>query len=118
MDTSLLQELQQKLKREQARLRAAIGAIAKKEGKSYAPTFVEMGDDEEAGQDEAEQYAVNTATEEALEPMLARIEHALDKIAKGVYGVCEKCGEDIPAERLQAAPEAEYCLKHGAEAEA
>ncbi len=118
MEKSLIQELQQKLKREQARLRAVMGTVAKKEGKSYAPTFVEMGEDEEAGQDEAEQYTINASTEEELEPMLARIEHALNKIEKGVYGVCEKCGQDIPAERLQAAPEAEYCLEHGTEAEA
>ncbi|MDO8558169.1 MAG: TraR/DksA C4-type zinc finger protein [bacterium] len=117
MDAVLIQELQQKLKREQARLRAVIGTVAKKEGKSYAPTFVEMGEDEEAGQDEAEQYIINASTEEALEPMLARIEHALNKMEKGVYGVCEKCGQDIAPERLRAVPEAEYCLEHAKEAE-
>lgn len=112
MDQHLIQELQQKLKKEQARLRAALGTVAKIEGKSYAPKFEDMGADDEASQDEVENYVINTSTEETLEPMLYRVEHALDKIAKGLYGVCEKCGADIPIERLKAAPEAEYCVEH------
>lgn len=115
MDVALIQELQQKLKKEQARLRAALGAVAKIEGKSYAPKFEDMGTDDEAGQDEVENYIVNTSTEETLEPMLYRVEHALDKISKGIYGMCEKCGAEIPQDRLQAAPEAEYCVEHAAD---
>ena len=112
MDPKTLEELKQALKKEQARLRAVLGAVAKKEGRSYTPKFVEMGEDTEAGEDEAEQYAINMATEQELEPMLARVEHALTKIDNGIYGVCEKCGKDIPLERLKAIPEAEYCIEH------
>ncbi|MDP3963324.1 MAG: TraR/DksA C4-type zinc finger protein [bacterium] len=115
MDQKILDELKQALKKKQARLRGVIGGIAKKEGLSYTPKFVEMGEDTEAGEDEAEQYAINMATEEDLEPVLAQIEHSLEKFDNGTYGVCEKCGKEIPVERLQAAPEAEYCVEHAEE---
>jgi RNA polymerase-binding protein DksA len=111
MEQSFLQELSQKLKKEQARLRQALFAVAD-EKKSFEPKFEEMGSDMEASTDEAEQFEVNIGTEHALEPMLVKVEHALDKIERGSYGVCEKCGAEIPAERLKAAPEAEYCVEH------
>ena len=41
---------------------------------------------------------------------IAAIEAALQRIAEGSYGVCIDCGEDIPAARLHAAPEAARCV--------
>jgi DnaK suppressor protein len=35
---------------------------------------------------------------------------ALTKIEKGMYGVCEECGEEIPANRLRAIPDTSYCI--------
>ena len=39
------------------------------------------------------------------------IDRALEKIDLGTYGVCEKCGENIPKERLKALPYAALCVK-------
>ena len=39
------------------------------------------------------------------------IDKALEKIVLGTYGVCEKCGENIPRERLKALPYAALCVK-------
>ena len=39
------------------------------------------------------------------------IDVALEKIESGTYGVCEKCGESIPKERLKALPHAALCVK-------
>lgn len=39
------------------------------------------------------------------------IDHALEKLDLGTYGVCEKCGENIPKERLKALPYAALCVK-------
>lgn len=39
------------------------------------------------------------------------IEDALKKIEKGKYGLCEKCGNQIPLERLLIIPEASYCIE-------
>ena len=38
---------------------------------------------------------------------LARIVRALGRIDDGTYGKCERCGKDIPEERLEARPWAE-----------
>lgn len=39
------------------------------------------------------------------------IDRALEKLDLGTYGVCEKCGENIPKERLKALPYAALCVK-------
>ena len=39
------------------------------------------------------------------------IDKALAKIEAGTYGICEKCGEPIPRERLRALPYAALCVR-------
>lgn len=43
---------------------------------------------------------------EQSEGRLEDVRHALRKIDKGTYGVCEDTGEEIPKGRLEAIPEA------------
>lgn len=43
------------------------------------------------------------------EEELVQIEHALLKMSRDLYGACEKCHEDISAERLDALPFATHC---------
>lgn len=40
----------------------------------------------------------------------AELEDALARLDQGTYGVCETCGEPIPAGRLEARPGARTCL--------
>ncbi|MDT8900438.1 TraR/DksA C4-type zinc finger protein [Anaeroselena agilis] len=42
--------------------------------------------------------------------LLERVETALDKMAAGTYGTCEKCGRAIGRERLDAVPWASLCI--------
>lgn len=35
---------------------------------------------------------------------------ALQRLEKGYYGVCERCGVDIPETRLELVPEARFCI--------
>lgn len=46
-----------------------------------------------------------------LERKLSDAQLALKKMDKGKYGVCERCGKDIPAARLKILPEARYCVE-------
>lgn len=39
-----------------------------------------------------------------------KIDDALLRIKAGEYGLCLQCGNEIPEERLQAIPYAEYCI--------
>ncbi|ASK61293.1 hypothetical protein CFK37_03410 [Virgibacillus phasianinus] len=43
---------------------------------------------------------------------LKEINEALSSIAEGTYGICRKCGGDIPLERLEAIPTADLCFEH------
>jgi YteA family regulatory protein len=42
--------------------------------------------------------------------MLMKVNHALDKIKEGTYGICERCGKPIGEERLEAAPYTTLCI--------
>ncbi len=42
---------------------------------------------------------------------LRMIEHALRKIEDGNYFLCDNCGEDIPAARLELLPFTPYCVR-------
>jgi len=42
---------------------------------------------------------------------LAQIEHALDRIGKGQYHVCTKCGATITEQRLAALPYTTLCVQ-------
>ena len=61
--------------------------------------------------------AVDAANEEISSQLveiesreLGQIEHALERIAAGVYGRCEFCGGKISATRLNALPYANSCI--------
>lgn len=41
---------------------------------------------------------------------MAEVERALEKIAKGTYGLCDCCGEVIPAARLEILPQTSFCM--------
>lgn len=41
---------------------------------------------------------------------LAEIDEALERVRSGTYGVCRRCGQAIPAERLEARPFAQFCV--------
>jgi len=58
-----------------------------------------------------EEYENLLPVEYALEKKLNNINSALKKIEKGKYGLCEKCGKKIKKERLEALPEARFCMK-------
>ncbi|MCS6839011.1 MAG: TraR/DksA family transcriptional regulator [Bdellovibrionaceae bacterium] len=70
----------------------------------------------ESGQDEAEMTSHDVNTNLAIELQernrlaLMRIERALEKIEKNIYGVCESCGADIGSKRLMAQPLARLCI--------
>jgi RNA polymerase-binding transcription factor len=50
-----------------------------------------------------------------LEQDREQAERAQARQAKGVYGVCEDCGQKIAPERLEALPDATRCIKCQAE---
>jgi DnaK suppressor protein len=49
--------------------------------------------------------------------LLQQVDHALDKIRRKSYGLCEKCGEPVGEKRLEALPFAKLCIRCAEEEE-
>ena len=51
-------------------------------------------------------YSLSNTDREVLQ----QVDEALHRIAKGEYGVCIECGDEIEKKRLEAVPYASHCL--------
>jgi DnaK suppressor protein len=63
------------------------------------------------GTTEAVERLNRVAAAEGLVAMLADIDRAIVKIDEGSYGRCDRCGNPIPPERLEARPWAVRCVR-------
>lgn len=59
---------------------------------------------------ETHEEEVEASTEVYLDEEERRIEEARRALANGTYGTCIDCGREIPADRLDAMPEAVRCV--------
>jgi len=60
--------------------------------------------------DAMQQQQMALAAGRQREAQIARVRNALDRMDKGEFGTCVKCGEDIPEPRLEADPAAHLCV--------
>ncbi|MDD2823357.1 MAG: TraR/DksA C4-type zinc finger protein [Candidatus Daviesbacteria bacterium] len=74
--------------------------------KDLAPEASESGTDSWM----AEVHARLSSLKGDLLNFSARISNALTNMKKGTYGKCEKCGQEIEINRLEALPTATLCL--------
>jgi len=120
MNKKLLEELRQKLEKEKVTIEEELKKFAKKDEKLKGDwdTRFPKWDGSEVGSaalekaaDEVEEYGTLLPIEYNLELKLKNIDLALEKIKKGKYGMCEKCGKKIGGKRLKIYPEARICLK-------
>ena len=51
------------------------------------------------------------ALEQRKRDLLSKVERALQKFDQDTYGLCDKCGQPIASERLEALPHANLCLE-------
>jgi RNA polymerase-binding protein DksA len=51
------------------------------------------------------------------EQVLSEIDAALERIKNGTYGICDACGKEIDAERLEVYPWARLCIDDARKAE-
>ncbi|HHE76687.1 MAG TPA: hypothetical protein ENL27_01745 [Candidatus Parcubacteria bacterium] len=117
MDKKLLKELEEKLKESRTSLLHELQKFAKKDKElkdDWDTRYPRIGDGSgsqalEDAADEVEEYATLLPIEHSLELQLRDVNRALEKIKKGAYGVCEKCGKKIDEKRLIAYPAARFC---------
>lgn len=63
------------------------------------------GDVTQGGQEHA-----MAARKETIKRVLTEVEAAFARVKDGSYGVCRKCSEAIPVERLEILPHTAYCV--------
>jgi DnaK suppressor protein len=68
------------------------------------------------GTTEAVSRLTDIGVGDSLERVLARTERALAKLDDGSYGICDACGDPIPAGRMRALPDGVLCLTCAASA--
>ena len=119
MNKKLLNELKRQLEKEKVTIEEELKRFAKKDEKlkgDWDTIFPKWNGEAgsaglEKAADEVEEYEARLPVEFNLETKLKNIDLALEKIKKGKYGICEKCGKEIPEERLKVSPEARFCLR-------
>src|SRR3954468_8425912 len=88
-------------------LRERRGTITKAPERGSGVSFGKRVGD---GTTEAVSRLTDVGVVDTLNATEQRLERALEKIAEGSYGVCDRCGNPIPEKRLEAAPESVLCV--------
>jgi DnaK suppressor protein len=53
---------------------------------------------------------MNMALRRRVKRKIDSLEEALTRFEEGTYGICERCGKQISAQRLEAVPQARLCI--------
>lgn len=115
LDQKFIETMKTKLLEEKARIEDELGRFANKDEhikNNYNTQFPDMTDKLEESAIEVAQYGDELALEGNLEQTVAAINHALDKVEKGTYGICDVCNKEINSKRLEANPWAATCVEH------
>ncbi|MFH1451418.1 MAG: TraR/DksA C4-type zinc finger protein [bacterium] len=108
----LIGKIKERLEAEKSSIEETLKTFATKDKNvpgDWDSRFPRFADGQEEAADEVEQYEALLPVEFSLEIKLKAINSALEKIKKGKYGRCEKCGKGIEEERLTVLPEARTC---------
>lgn len=97
---------------ERARTRERIAALTRDFEQIVAEVAIGSTDDEHdpEGATTAFERAQILSLRGQAEARLAELDDAQRRLDAGRYGVCERCGQPIPAGRLRARPSARHCV--------
>ncbi len=110
-------------KRELLLLRDQLRDTERELSESLGVSLEDEGGDEALDQHPADVGTVTLSREMDLsvqgdvEHLLDHVERALAKMDEGTYGLCDRCGQQIEAPRLEAVPYATLCMTHQKELE-
>jgi DnaK suppressor protein len=100
--------VRRELEARRAQTRERLGVLSARPELGTAQGFGKrIGD----GTTEAVSRLTDIGVGDSLERVLERTERALAKLDDGTYGLCDACGDPIPAGRLRALPDGVLCLK-------
>jgi len=106
MDESMLKQFETKLKDRRREI------LARLENFEEALAYLEQSRPPEFSEEAQEEAVANSlkALDEREWQELKEINAALERIRRGVYGICEECEEEIALPRLNAVPTARLCI--------
>lgn len=99
--------IEEKLRAERDHLLRQIAELeARQTGAENSEGYDDEGEPETATYERERDLSLLENTRDLLD----NVDRALDKMAKGTYGICESCGKSIEAARLRALPYATLCI--------
>lgn len=119
MNKKTIEQFKDKLLAEKADLEKQLAGIGRRnpsvagEWEATASDMDIDSADENEVADKLEELEENSGIVSQLDTQLMEVNAALDRIDKGTYGNCEKCGKPIEEDRLIANPSARISIKHG-----
>lgn len=103
-----------RLRAERDDVRARLRSMSRDLEALFAASVDSNADDEHdpEGQTIAYERSQLAALIQGTQDHLAAVEAAMGRLEQGTYGICEVCGQPIPAARLDARPTARTCIQH------
>jgi RNA polymerase-binding protein DksA len=114
MRKEFLKKMEAELKQEHERLKNDLEEFTKQNPRNredYITTFENIGDKEDENAEEVATYSTNLSLERSMESALRDVDRALERMAKGTYGVCKYCSKEISEKRLEARPSSSSCIE-------
>lgn len=111
---STVERFRTRLKKEKTRLE---GLVEEYERELEVARLTESSSDRSPDPGNAEassmklEYAKELSIEQNTLDLMDKVDHALDRIKTGKYGICESCGKAIPIERLDVLPYSTLCVE-------
>ncbi len=114
-----IEQLKDSLLKEKGQLEEELKSVGRKnpsnpndwEGTPGETEYVDLSDENSLA-DKFEVFEERSAIEAELETSLNEVTEAIERIEKGVYGICNICEKEIEDERIEANPAAKTCKEH------
>jgi DnaK suppressor protein len=105
-------DVRRALEAERAATSERLAALTRDVERIVEATAAANTDDEHdpEGSTIAFERAQTAALRDTAAERIAELDQALERLAAGDYGRCERCGEPIAAERLAARPATRFCI--------
>jgi DnaK suppressor protein len=98
-------DIRRDLERQRAGLLSEAGVVLT--SRPGTQSFPDLSD--QASAEEDQNFVLKLRERE--QKLLKKIDEALDRMATRTYGICERCGQEIPYKRLKARPVTTLCIQ-------
>jgi len=106
-------EIKKSLEGRRDAIRAELNKFTKEdkyEHEAHKAIFPEYGDKNDENANEIATFTDNLSLGKSLEDTLRDIESSLERMKKGIYGICKYCDKPISKERIKIRPISSACI--------